>query len=522
MGIYLRHVLGRRPKRQLPAPALTGVLLLYAFLFTAFMTLGEKKQDRYILPVYPVLDVLAAIGLVYVSGIRFAIPKVKQSVVSKQSLVFLVLFLFQGILVVASHPYYFTYYNPLLGGGRTAARMITVGWGEGLDQAADYLSNLPDAEGLRVASWYHNSFAPFFRGKAARHDSDAGETMKSDYAVVYRNQIQRELPTTELVQYLVGHYTPVFTATMRGVEYAYVYRLPIARRADWRRSRLPGEATLFGIGETELRGNAEKHAEEDTLRLRLYWQNEGLVGSSEWWVALQPVVGPLQPWQQCRLRREFGGERLTVGALLESDCQLAGKGLLVGTYHLRVGVGSDPDHIRIMRFPEGDFALVEEEDISLRLVSKVTALDMLARLVLPEEARPTELVYQGAAQLVGYAAKTSLRGNERFLEVILFWQALETLPVGELSQALELEVNLLSPQGTALAGVEGPFSNPDSWPQTWSTGQVLTRTVSLALRDALPPQSQLKLDVWLDGQRLMPSDSKGHPAEATLLVVVAE
>ena len=96
------------------------------------------------------------------------------------------------------------------------------------------------AEQFRVTSWYHYSFRPFFQGEATRFVSDAGQTLSSDYAVVYRNQIQRELPTAELVRYLTENHTPVFTATMQGVDYVYVYSLPLVRRSDWQTSRLSG------------------------------------------------------------------------------------------------------------------------------------------------------------------------------------------------------------------------------------------------------------------------------------------
>lgn len=43
------------------------VLLLYALLFGTFMTLGAKKFDRYLLPVFPVLDLVAAAGLVWLA-----------------------------------------------------------------------------------------------------------------------------------------------------------------------------------------------------------------------------------------------------------------------------------------------------------------------------------------------------------------------------------------------------------------------------------------------------------------------
>ncbi len=45
-----------------------GYLLLFALCFLLFMTIGSKRFDRYLLPIYPALDLVAAIGWVVVLG----------------------------------------------------------------------------------------------------------------------------------------------------------------------------------------------------------------------------------------------------------------------------------------------------------------------------------------------------------------------------------------------------------------------------------------------------------------------
>ena len=42
------------------------LLLAYTVLFVAFVSLGAKKDNRYLLPVYPILNILAAFGLVQI------------------------------------------------------------------------------------------------------------------------------------------------------------------------------------------------------------------------------------------------------------------------------------------------------------------------------------------------------------------------------------------------------------------------------------------------------------------------
>ena len=60
----------------------------------------------------------------------------------------------QLALVLPTRPYFLSYYNPALGGGRTATQVLLVGWGEGLDRAAAYLNTKPNAQDLLVSSWH--------------------------------------------------------------------------------------------------------------------------------------------------------------------------------------------------------------------------------------------------------------------------------------------------------------------------------------------------------------------------------
>jgi hypothetical protein len=309
---------------------------------------------------------------------------------------------------------------------------------------------------------------------------------------------------------------------MQGVDYVYVYHLPLARRSNWERSRLPGQVTFFGIGDADLNDETEMDVEDNPISVRLYWQNDGLAANNKWWAALQPMTGPMQVWQECQLRSDFADERLRTGALLESECQLAGDGLPPGLYHLRGGVGPNTGQVTTIPFPEGEFAAVIHDDGVPRLVSRMTAFDMLARQLLPPGAYPADLVYQGSARLIGYATETVSQGEERHLHVYLNWQALQPVLLSELGQALVVEMALLSPQGEVLATTKGPFRDTETSMTVWSTGQVLTETVLLALPASVPPQSRLRLDVWLNDQQLIPLSSEGEVAEPFLEAIITE
>ena len=64
-----------------------------------------------------------------------------------------------------------SYYNPLLGGGKAAAKNIVVGWGEGLDQVTDYLNAKPDADRLTLAGFYPRVLMAQFKGTSCRTSS---------------------------------------------------------------------------------------------------------------------------------------------------------------------------------------------------------------------------------------------------------------------------------------------------------------------------------------------------------------
>jgi 4-amino-4-deoxy-L-arabinose transferase-like glycosyltransferase len=277
------------------------LMLLYVILFVAFMTLGEKKQDRYILPIYPILNIIAAIGLVQISNLNLPRPTLRPALArasgpgGRQSLLFLVILLFQGILIVANYPYYFTYYNPLLGGIRGAERMVTIGWGEGLDLAAAYLNQKPNAEQLRVSSWYQSTFAPFFKGEAISYSQEKGKAMAGDYVVFYINQLQRRFPDDELFRYFESRYQPEKIIPLKGVNYVEIYPGPhiqhyVEDRVDESRRAYQGIAALLGWDwPGASHPNRPAVMAGESLPFRLYWEYLGKVPEEQFFFRL---VGP--------------------------------------------------------------------------------------------------------------------------------------------------------------------------------------------------------------------------------------
>ena len=180
-------------------------MLVFALIFTVGMTLGAKKFDRYILPVFLALDLVAVLGW---WGVAFWLRRRwPQTDWTQRALlpawVLGGVALLHGLLGFVHYPYYFTYYNPLIGGSRTAPHVLFAGWGEGLDEAAAYLNAQPDAEDLRVAAWYHDGpFSYYFDGAEVAISSDSPLFwLDTDYAVLYVNQWQRQSPSPAAIAY---------------------------------------------------------------------------------------------------------------------------------------------------------------------------------------------------------------------------------------------------------------------------------------------------------------------------------
>ena len=228
-----------------------AILLLYALLFTLLMTFGSKKIDRYLLPAYFPLALVAGVGwYALASAINRLILRTRHAEQNEESLGgmaekgisrfarndnaksvrWLPTLLLLGVLVgqaaftLPHFPYYFTFYNPLLGGIQRAPQTLMIGLGEGIDEAARYLNAKPGAEKLRVASWYRGgSFNYIFRGQ----DLNLDEFFEADYAVLYVHQWQRQVPDAQTLHYF-AQLTPEYTVTLHGLDYARVYDLRAA------------------------------------------------------------------------------------------------------------------------------------------------------------------------------------------------------------------------------------------------------------------------------------------------------
>jgi hypothetical protein len=99
------------------------LILIFITGYYLLMTIGEKKQDRYFLPVYPWLNFVAAAGLILLTNY---VAWFKQRQLSPTLIAGGAVLVLNGFFLLNTFPYYFTYYNPLSGGIRGAEKIVTV------------------------------------------------------------------------------------------------------------------------------------------------------------------------------------------------------------------------------------------------------------------------------------------------------------------------------------------------------------------------------------------------------------
>jgi hypothetical protein len=201
-----------------------NVLALLAFIifFTVQMTIGTEAVTRYILPAFPAIDILAAIGLCRFA--HFAGEKLGRKAGSSAGLFVLaalsvIVVIAQALMLAQVHPYYLSYYDPVVfGGPARAPDMVSVGWGEGIDRAAVYFNGMPNASDLVVTCQYSEMLTGMFKEKLVgmKNVSDA------DYVVFYVRYVQIGRDKDILDEF--NGTSPEKVITINGIDYCWIYK----------------------------------------------------------------------------------------------------------------------------------------------------------------------------------------------------------------------------------------------------------------------------------------------------------
>lgn len=198
------------------------IILCCIFFLIFFLEIqySIKKGDRYMMPVFLTFDILATLS--FLGGYK----NLRQRYVRYALIGILGLgLLFQAEEAIRLHPYLLAYRNPFFA---SVADGRTMGWGEGLDLAAEYLNNKPNAENMLVAAYYEGSFAYHFKGKftsAERLAKESSEEIGADYVVLYRTMEGRapERWETKVLQQYAGK-TPEHVISLNKEEYVWIYK----------------------------------------------------------------------------------------------------------------------------------------------------------------------------------------------------------------------------------------------------------------------------------------------------------
>lgn len=470
----------------------------YVVLFTAMMSVGAKKFDRYLLPVFPFLDLLAAAGWLVV--VRWVVGRVgalhARTASGKRSSVFGIrpalagtvfvpalvgLLALQALSSLPAYPYYLTAYNPLLGGIRQAARVLLVGWGEGYDQVANYLNAQPDAENLNVATWYaEQTMTYLFDGHSWDVRANRQEPIgifpwtQADYMVVYINQFQREIPDRAVLDFFQS-LEPEHVVNLGGLDYAWLYRVPEEIPRDVSPYQYPvekdfsGKVRLLGYdvdeGLTEFEG-------EHYLVITFYWQCLEPM-TENYRLYLKLVNGVYHIWgaqDSYPIWDGFMTAEWQPGTIIRDVHGIAvDAGTPAGSYQVTVDwLQPYTQHALI---PDGGSFVTGPVSIPALPVESLESLDIQHRV---------DLDFAGKVRLLGYNLEGRYRpaGN---VHLVLFWQVLD-----DVEQDYTVFNHLVSADG-ALAGQKDNAPVDGFYPTSlWRAGAIIRDQYDIALAADAP------------------------------------
>ena len=200
-------------------------LFIVTIVILSILTTSDSKIGRYIVVIMPELAIIAAAGYVNLWCLVTQKQNNKKREISPRDTKKIVLILgtIQSIFLIILSPQYVSYYNPIFGSASVGQKLFHIGIGEGLDKAAQILNQYPNAESLKVASWYRWAFVPYFKGNALEGwSNDPTKFLQINRVITYVNQVQRNSPSPEFIEYF-SKQTPVHTIYLSGIDYVNIY-----------------------------------------------------------------------------------------------------------------------------------------------------------------------------------------------------------------------------------------------------------------------------------------------------------
>ena len=450
-------------------------LAVFVLLFLLFMTLGDKRSPRYILPIFPPLSFIAAAGWyrLYATFILRDHQTKRRPAADFRHLPFVITLTLSALVILLPYaPYYFTYFNPIAGGPFLAPRVVKYGWGEGLDQVGRFLQRT--APGSRVGTPYASTVAPYFGGRLSDISGD-----HLDYVVLYSKQLQSGEPAPAAIEYY-NTAGPVFAVTLNGLPYASVFAGPALQM-------LPPDAGPLGYRPLSPYGTIGQPLDVDVL-----WPANEVSISNLPSVTLHPSVddGAAEAGvaQTSRAAAPPAGSSLPIVAETPSNLTPVGEAMMVSRYRLNL-----PEDLERGRYT----LFVDEQPLG--------DIDLRRFAAPPNLSRAGEVIFDDQIALVGY----QINPSTDFVGLTVAWQAKQS-PLPDytvFAQILDAETN------ERVAGVDTQPRRGTLPTGAWLNGEVVVDEYLIAVPFDFQP-GYYKVIVGLyrpdTGQRLLLADGQDY------------
>ncbi|MBN1221200.1 MAG: glycosyltransferase family 39 protein [Anaerolineae bacterium] len=470
---------------------LTLSLVAYVVVFITPVSTISRRGDRYILPVFFASGLFSALALWWLASLLIKyLPPLAERLKLTPARLGGTLVLLQTFLVLLYHPYYLTYFNPVMGGHRTAPYRINVGWGEGLDLAARYLNESTGVPKPQVAAWYSGQFAPYYHGPTIDL-SNHSSALTGEYAVFYINQVQRGFPSRELLSYFQQR-DPVQVIKIGGIAYAWIYEGPVVSQTapenylfpvgvllgggayltglDVPQTTMPVDAYAFSAAERK--ANAQRpYAPLEGIPVTLYWETVGRI-AGEHNIYLRLVDDEGNIWGQVDrmiLSGLWRPDRWYAGYFLRDEYKLPlDPATPPGTYHFEVGMY--------------DFVTGQSHGIA-RSIGEITLVPPARITPLDELDLPTMLssAIDESLTLVGHDYSDSQLPPGAEVVGKIYWQTVKPM-----EEDYWIEFSLLGPNRKEYVIAEMPLS--PSYPTSrWRRSEIVGGGYRFHIPAVAPP-----------------------------------
>jgi hypothetical protein len=234
LGFMLGVIAAIRQKWNVRIVLASVCLLGFAFI-ALFGVASGRNSSHYLLTAYVAADIMGAAGYVFAAEWparylpaqlwrRFAVPSVAGAVV-----------LLQVASALPFFPYYYTYYNPIMEALRPGRQNPAFGYGEGLELAAQYLAQKPDAANSTVLAFYgRGAFSYFYPGKTEQLKTAYGDeenvpdlvkTVETSSYIVLYYQLEHDRNSPANIMQALANVQPEKSIWMNGIEYIRIYRV---------------------------------------------------------------------------------------------------------------------------------------------------------------------------------------------------------------------------------------------------------------------------------------------------------